>query len=180
MGCLGAARESRFEEIQAGAGTKPGHSGRTGPRADRPRLASSRLLYRAGPPLGRSSLPLHQVSGRPLWGAGSAASPQLPTGPLSFPHIYCLRTGNLPQNLPSKKCLLFPASQSYSTRPCLKIHKQVFLGQINSYSSVMIFSVKGDCHSTGVWGGGRDFPNILGHRSLSERTDQTPPRSLWS
>lgn len=40
-----------FKEIQAGARAKPGHSGRTGPRAGRPRLASSQLLYRTGSPV---------------------------------------------------------------------------------------------------------------------------------
>ena len=116
------------------------------------------------------------------WSCGTLATPpllQLSSPPLSFPHTYCLRAGSLLQSIPSKKCLLFPDSQSYSTRPCLKIHKQDFLGQISLSSSVIISSANGDCHSTGTLGDG--FPKHTGPQiSLSERADQIPPRSLWS
>lgn len=134
-GWMGGVLEWQGRQAARRSRPKPGHSGRTGPkeRAGEPRLASSQLLYRQNRSPGSPARLLRPPPTPGIWKV-ALAHWQLHLSPASpFPTSTAL--GQLLQIVPCKgspkKCLLFQARQNYSTRPCLQIHKQSFLGQIS-------------------------------------------------
>lgn len=173
------SRRSRLEPGQSPATVKNRSQGR---QAGQGWLPAGSCTEQGPPRLGCSNLPLNQVSERQLWEASNSPLLQLPTSPnpLAVLTPTALGQATFSKVYPLKSAFRSQPAGAIARRSCLKIHKQDFLGQISSYSPVTISSANGDCYSTGARGGGVDFPNILGHRSGSERTDQIPPRSLWS